>query len=109
EPAHRLFLDVGSVLFLRDIDDEQPLRLLADGNSRDDLLALGIDGRYFTLAPRGDVAGLAVGSERQPVDLAADRNGRNLLGPIAGDLIDMDVEVLDVAFPDFLLVGPNPQ
>src|SRR6516162_11253260 len=91
------------------VHDDEPLRLFADRQSIHDFLSLGIDDRHRVATAGGDVADFAVRCEGEPIDAAADRNSRNLLRLLAGDVIDVNVEMFDIAFPQLFLVRPDAQ
>src|SRR5262249_11680953 len=90
-------------------DHDQPFGLLADADAGEDLLGPGVHGRHLARTPGRNVADLAVGGEGQPVDFTPDRDRGDLPGLVAGDVVDVDLEVPHVALPDLFLVGPDAQ
>src|SRR5258707_15164127 len=89
--------------------DDQRFRLFADRHSSHDFLGLRIDGGHCAGTASRNVADLPVGTERQPIDAAADWDGGDLFWLLTGDVVDMYLAMLNVAFPDLFLVRPNSQ
>src|SRR5258708_2721167 len=73
------------------------------------MLRLRIDCRDRAFTARRDIANFAVRAEREPVNVITDGDRGDLAWPSAGDIVDMDFVMIDIAFPHFFLIRSNPE